>query len=53
MSGLFHDILHIAGEDGGDLRAGGAALRVKVDCGAFLRALDELRGDGQERASRA
>lgn len=46
MFGLLYDILRIAGEDGGDLRAGGAALRVKVDRGAFLCALDELRGDG-------
>ena len=36
MFGLLYDILRIAGEDGGDLRAGGAALRVKVDRGAFL-----------------
>ena len=46
MFGLLYDILRIAGEDGGDLRAGGAALRVKVDRGAFLCAVDERCGDG-------
>ena len=46
MFGLLYDILCIAGEDGGDLRAGGAALRVKVDRGAFLCAVDERCGDG-------